>query len=162
MSAPTVRAAAPADAALIATLVRELAAYERLEHEAVATAADFAAALFGPAPRAFCDIVEVDGEPVGLALWFYSFSTFLGRHGVHLEDLFVRPHARGAGAGHALLARLARRCRDEDLRRLEWSVLDWNEPALGFYRSLGAEGMDGWTTHRLAGPALARLAEEGA
>ena len=158
-----VRAAAPADAPLIADLVRELAAYERLAHEAVATEADVAAALFGPgAPRAFCNIAELDGEPVGFALWFYSFSTFVGRHGLYLGDLFVRPAARGAGAGRALLAGLARRCRDEGLGRLEWAVLDWNAPALGFYRSLGAEGMDGWTVHRLAGPVLAALAGEGA
>ena len=158
-----VRPARPADTPLIAALVRELAAYERLEHEAVATDADFAAVLFAPGgPKAFCDIAELDGEPVGLALWFYSFSTFVGRHGLYLEDLFVRPHARGAGAGRALLARLARRCRDENLGRMEWSVLDWNEPALGFYRALGAEGMDGWTVHRLTGPALAVLAQEGA
>ena len=158
----TVRVARPADAFLIADLVRELAAYERLEHEAVATAGDFTALLSGPAPRAFCDIAELGGEPVGFALWFYSVSTFVGRHGLYLEDLYVRPHARGAGAGRALLARLAQRCRDENLGRLEWSVLDWNEPALGFYRSLGAERMDGWTVHRLAGPALAALAGEGA
>ena len=153
-----IRPATPADAPLIAELVRELAAYERLEHEACATAEDFVAALSGPAPRVFCDIAELDGDPVGLALWFYSFSTFVGRHGIYLEDLFVRPQARGSGAGRALLARLARRCREENLGRLEWSVLDWNEPALGFYRALGAEGMDGWTVHRLAGPALAALA----
>ena len=158
----TVRPAVRADAPVIAELVRELAAYERLAVEAVATEADFAAALFGPAPRAFCDIAEVDGEAAGLALWFYNFSTFVGRHGLYVEDLFVRPHARGAGAGRALLAQLARRCRDEGLGRLEWSVLDWNEPALGFYRALGAEGMDGWTVHRLTGPALAALAGEGA
>lgn len=157
-----VRPASHADAALIADLVRELAAYERLEHEAVATADHFAVLLFGPAPRAFCDIAELDGEPVGFALWFYSVSTFVGRHGLYLEDLFVRPHARGAGAGRALLAGLARRCQDENLGRLEWSVLDWNAPALGFYRTLGAEGLDGWTVHRLAGPALAALAGEGA
>lgn len=162
MTRISVRAAAPADAPLIADLVRELAAYERLEHEASAGPQDFAAALFGPAPRIFCDIAELDGVPVGFALWFYSFSTFVGRHGLYLEDLFVRPDARGAGAGRALLARLARRCRDEDLGRLEWSVLDWNESALGFYRSLGAVGMDGWTVHRLAGPALAELAGRGA
>ena len=163
MTAPvTVRPAVPADAPLIAELVRELAAYERLAHEAAATEADFAAVLFGPAPRVFCDIAEVGGEPVGMALWFYSFSTFLSRHGLYLEDLYVRPHARGAGAGRALLSRLARRCREEGLGRLEWSVLDWNAPALGFYRALGAEGMDGWTVHRLAGPALAQLAGEGA
>ena len=155
------RPAAAADAPLIADLVRELAAYERLSSEAVATAGDFAAALFAPTPRAFCDIVELDGEAVGLALWFYSFSTFVGRHGLYLEDLYVRPAARGAGAGRALLARLARRCREENLGRLEWSVLDWNEAALGFYRALGAEGMDGWTVHRLAGPALAALSGEG-
>ena len=160
MTGVVVRPAVSADAALIAELVRELAAYERLAHEAVATEADFAAALFGSAPRAFCDVAELDGEPVGLALWFFSFSTFVGRHGLYLEDLFVRPHARGAGAGRALLARLARRCREQNLGRLEWSVLDWNEPALGFYRALGAEGMDGWTVHRLAGPALADLAGE--
>ena len=161
-AAVAVRRAAPDDAPLIADFVRELAAYERLEHEAVATADDFAHLLFAPAPRAFCDIAELKGEPVGFALWFYNVSTFVGRHGLYLEDLYVRPAARGAGAGRALLARLARRCRDEHLGRLEWSVLDWNEPALGFYRALGAEGMDGWTVQRLAGPALAALAGEDA
>ena len=152
-----VREAAPADALLIADLVRELAAYEQLEHEAGAEAADFAQALFGPNPRVFCDIVERHGEPVGFALWFYSFSTFVGRHGIYLEDLFVRPAARGAGAGRALLARLARRCREERLGRLEWSVLDWNAPAIGFYRSLGAQPMEGWTVNRVTGPALLAL-----
>ena len=152
------RAARPGDAELMHRLVHELAAYERLADEAQATVDDVRTALFGPTPRAFCDIAEFDGEPVGFALWFYSFSTFRGRHGVYLEDLFVRPQARGAGLGRALLAGLARRCRDEGLARLEWSVLDWNEPALGFYRRLGAEPMDGWTVHRLAGPALQALA----
>ena len=154
----SVRAAVPADAPLIAELVRELAVYEKLEHEAVATPADFTAALFGPRPRAFCDIAEVGGEAVGLALWFYNFSTFTGRHGLYLEDLFVRPQARGAGAGRALLARLAKRCVDEGLGRLEWAVLDWNAPAIGFYRALGAVAMDAWTVNRVAGEALARLA----
>ena len=137
LTSVAVRTATPADTGLIASLVRELAAYERLSHEAAATEADFAAALFTPAPRVFCDIAELDGEPGGLALWFYSFSTFVGRHGLYLEDLYVRPAARGRGAGRALLARLARRCRDEHLGRLEWSVLDWNAPALGFYRAQG-------------------------
>ena len=153
-----VRPAAPSDVALIAGLVRELAAYERLEGEAVATPADFAAALFGEPARAGCDIAEVDGEPVGLALWFYSFSTFTGRCSLYLEDLYVRPHVRRTGAGRALLARLARRCVDEGRGRLEWSVLDWNADALGFYASLGARPMSDWTVHRLAGPALAALA----
>lgn len=162
MAVVTVRPAAPGDAGVVAALVRELADYERLLPEAVATEADFEAALFAPSPRVFCDMAEIGGAPVGLALWFYSFSTFLGRHGVYLEDLFVRPKARGRGAGRALLAGLARRCRDEKLGRLEWSVLDWNAPAIRFYRALGAAPMDGWTVNRLTGPALAALAEEGA
>jgi GNAT superfamily N-acetyltransferase len=116
------------------------------------------AALFGPNPRVFCDIAEWEDEPAGFALWFYSFSTFRGRHGIYLEDLFVRPAFRGRGLGKALLARLARRCAEEGLARLEWGVLDWNEPSIAFYRSLGAIAMDGWTKNRLDGEALARLA----
>lgn len=155
----TLRPAAPGDAALIHALVLELAAYERLSHAVRSTPDSFAAALFGPAPRAFCDIVEWDGEGAGLALWFYNFSTFEGRHGIYLEDLYVRPEHRGRGLGRALLEGLARRCLAEGLARLEWSVLDWNEPAIGFYRGLGAETMDGWTGCRLTGEALARLAD---
>ena len=153
----SVRPAAPRDADLIAELIKELAVYEKLEHEAVATPADLTAALFGASPRAFCDIADVDGAPVGFALWFYSFSTFRGRCGLYLEDLFVRPAARGAGVGRTLLARLARRCADEGLARLAWSVLDWNAPALAFYERLGARPVEGWTVHRLDGEALARL-----
>jgi GNAT superfamily N-acetyltransferase len=126
--------------------------------EAEATLADLERDLFGPAPRVFCDIAEIDGAPVGFALWFYSYSTFRGRHGIWLEDLFVRPEQRGAGAGLALLKALARRCADQDLARLEWSVLDWNAPAIGFYDSLGALTMDEWTTRRLTGAALEALA----
>lgn len=154
----TVRPAAPADAALVLALVRELAQYERLAHEVDATEGMIAAALFGPSPRAFCDIAEWHGESAGFALWFYSFSTFRGRHGIYLEDLFVRPRFRGRGLGKALFASLARRCVAEGLARLEWSVLDWNEPALGFYRRLGAEAKEGWTIHRLSGDGLAELA----
>ncbi|WP_237479587.1 GNAT family N-acetyltransferase [Lichenibacterium dinghuense] len=154
------RPAAPADAALIHALVLELAAYERLAHEVRSTPGDFAAALFGDAPRAFCDIAELDGQGAGLALWFYNFSTFEGRHGIYLEDLYVRPEHRGRGLGRALLERLARRCRDEGLKRLQWSVLDWNEPSIDFYRGLGAEMMDDWTGCRVTGDALARLAGE--
>jgi diamine N-acetyltransferase len=152
------RSAAPRDAGLVLALVRELAEYERLAHEVDADEAMVAAALFGENPRAFCDIAAWDGEAAGFALWFYSFSTFRGRHGIYLEDLFVRPAHRGRGIGRALFANLARRCAAEGLPRLEWSVLDWNEPALGFYRRLGAEALDGWTVHRLSGAALQALA----
>jgi GNAT superfamily N-acetyltransferase len=153
-----VREAGPDDLATIHGFILDLAAYERLAHEAQATLADLERDLFGPAPRVFCDIAEIDGAPVGFALWFYNYSTFRGRHGIWLEDLFVRPERRGAGAGLALLKALARRCADEDLARLEWSVLDWNAPAIGFYDSLGALAMDEWTTRRLTGAALEALA----
>ena len=153
-----VRVARADEAPLIHRLVGELAAYEKLAHEALATVSDIEQALFGPAPRVFCDIAEAGGEPVGFALWFYNFSTFVGRHGLYLEDLYVRPGARGLGAGRALLAGLAQRCIAESLGRLEWSVLDWNAPAIGFYDSLGTDALDGWTTRRLTGEPLARLA----
>lgn len=155
----SIRPAEPGDAALVFALVRELAEYERLLHEVDATEADIRAALFGPNRRVFCDIAEQDGEPAGCAIWFYNFSTFRGRHGLYLEDLFVRPAFRGRGIGKALLGHLARRCIAENLPRLEWWVLDWNEPALRFYRSLGAAAMDEWTVQRVTGEALARLAE---
>ena len=154
----TIRPATPADTSLIYQFIRDLAAYEKLLDAVEATPDDVAAALFGPTPRAFCDIAELNGEPVGFALWFYNFSTFVGRHGIWLEDLFVRPQARGVGAGKALLAGLARRCLDENLGRLEWSVLDWNAPSIAFYDSLGAATLDDWTTRRMSGEALSRLA----
>jgi GNAT superfamily N-acetyltransferase len=154
----TLRAAAPADVPEILALIRELADYERLLHEVDATPEGLHAALFGPTPRVFCDLAEQDGVITGFALWFYSFSTFRGRHGIYLEDLFVRPAMRGHGIGRALLADLAARCLREDLARLEWSVLDWNEPALAFYRTLGARGMKDWIPHRVTGEALLTLA----
>ncbi len=154
----TLRAAAPADAPEILALIRELADYERLLHEVDATPEGLHAALFGAMPRVFCDLAEQDGVIAGFALWFYSFSTFRGRHGIYLEDLFVRPAMRGHGIGRALLAALAARCLREDLARLEWSVLDWNEPALAFYRTLGARGMKDWIPHRVTGEALLTLA----
>jgi GNAT superfamily N-acetyltransferase len=157
--AVSIRSATPADSALILQFIRDLADYEKLLDSVEATEGHVTAALFGPTPRAFCDIAELDGEPVGFALWFYNFSTFVGRHGIWLEDLFVRPSARGAGAGKALLANLARRCRDENLGRLEWSVLDWNAPSIAFYDSLGAAALDDWITRRMTGEALAKLAE---
>jgi GNAT superfamily N-acetyltransferase len=154
-----VRPAVPTDGTLIYRFVRDLAEYEKLLDAVEATENDLTAALFGDNPKAFCDIAELDGEPVGFALWFYNYSTFVGRHGIYLEDLFVRPQARGAGAGKALLANLARRCIDEKLGRLEWAVLDWNAPSIAFYDSLGAAAMDEWIVRRMTGEALARLAE---
>jgi len=156
--APTIRPAAPADAPVIHGFIRDLADYEKLLHEMDASQADIAAMLFGPSPRAFCDIAENDGRPIGFALWFYNLSTFTGRHGIYLEDLFVRPEARGLGAGKALLAGLARRCVDEGLTRLEWAVLDWNAPSIAFYDSIGAAAKTEWITRRLSGEALAKLA----
>jgi GNAT superfamily N-acetyltransferase len=158
-SAATVRVASPADTPLILEFIRDLAEYERLAHEVEASEADIRRDLFGENPRCFCDIAEVDGQPVGFALWFYSYSTFRGRAGIYLEDLFVKPEARGSGAGKALLRRLAQRCVEADLGRLEWSVLDWNAPSIAFYDSLGAMTKDGWTVRRLYGEALNQLAE---
>ena len=154
----TVRSATPADAALIHQFILDLADYEKLLDTVRATEADTAAALFGPEARVFADIAELDGQPVGFALWFYNYSSFVGRHGIYLEDLFVRPSARGAGAGKALLAGLAKRCVDEDLGRLEWSVLDWNAPSIAFYDSLGAASMDEWIIRRLTGENIRKLA----
>ncbi len=155
-----IRPARLGDEGLVLAFIRELAEYEKLLHEVVATEADVARDLFGPAPRVFCDIAEMDGQPVGFALWFHTYSTFQGRHGIYLEDLFVRPAARGRGVGKALLARLARRCVEEGHGRLRWWVLNWNEPSIAFYRSLGAEAKDEWTTFGLEGEALNCLARE--
>ena len=153
-----IRAATPADLPAIASLVRALADYERAPHEAKATDEQFRIALFGPQPAAFALVAEHDdGQLVGFALWFRNFSTWLGVHGVYLEDLFVLPEFRGHGYGKALLTELARICVANGYGRLEWSVLDWNELAIGFYRALGATAQDEWTTFRLAGEALQRL-----
>lgn len=161
-ASPTVRVATIADIPLILKFIRDLAEYERLLHEVEATEADLRRDLFGENPRCFCDIAEADGEPVGFALWFYSYSTFRGRAGIYLEDLFVEPGARGLGAGKALLRRLAQRCMDADLGRLEWAVLNWNAPSIAFYDSLGASAKDDWTVRRLDGEALAALAASDA
>jgi GNAT superfamily N-acetyltransferase len=153
-----VRSAQAADAALIYGFVRALAEYEKLLHEVDATEADLAGHLFGANPKLFCDIAEVDGAPVGLAIWFYNYSTFRGRHGIYLEDLFVVPEARGRGAGKALLRALAKRCVEERLARLEWAVLDWNAPSIAFYDSLGATAQTDWIVRRLTGDPLRALA----
>ncbi|MBL9097043.1 MAG: GNAT family N-acetyltransferase [Alphaproteobacteria bacterium] len=158
MSGLVIRAATPADAQLVYSLVRELAEYERLLDDVDATAEDLARALFGPSPRVFCDIAEWNGETAGFALWFYNFSTFRGRHGIYLEDLFVRPAFRGKGIGKALLVHLAQRAVAEGCARVEWSVLDWNEPSIKFYESLGAIAMEEWTIFRLTGGALTKVA----
>ena len=155
----TIRPAEPKDAPLVFDFVRELAEYERLAHEVVATEADLAAALFNAQPRVFCDIAEWNGSPSGLALWFYNFSTFRGQHGISLEDLYVRPDQRGRGIGKALLAHLAARCGREGLARLDWAVLDWNAPSIAFYQSLGAFPTADWTGFRLTGTALVDLAK---
>lgn len=154
----TIRPAKPSEGGLVRAFIAELAEYERLSHEVRISEADVVDALFGPNPRAFCDIAEAEGEAIGFALWYYSFSTFEGRTGIWLEDLYVRPKWRGAGAGKALLASLARRCLAENLARLEWAVLDWNAPAIAFYDALGAATETGWTDRRLSGRALASVA----
>jgi len=155
----TIRRARPDEAGLVLSLVRELAEYEKLLHEVEATEQMIADALFAANPRLFCDIAEWRGEVAGFAVWFINFSTFSGRSGIYLEDLFVRPALRGKGIGKALLSHLARECVANGFSRLQWSVLDWNTPSIEFYKSLGAVMLDEWTVCKVAGPALAALAE---
>jgi len=155
-----IRRARLGDTVLVLSLLRELAEYEKLLHEVEATEADIGAALFADNPVVFCEIGEWHGEPVGLAVWFLNFSTFGGRPGIYLEDLFVRPAQRRKGIGKALLAHLAKACVANGWSRLQWSVLDWNTPAIEFYKSLGTGLMDEWTMCRLSGPPLAALARE--
>jgi GNAT superfamily N-acetyltransferase len=154
-----IRRARPDEAGLVLSLVCELADYEKLLHEVEATEAMIGAALFGSNPRLFCDIAEWNGEVAGFAVWFINFSTFSGRSGIYLEDLFVRPARRGNGIGKALLSHLAKECLANGWSRLQWSVLDWNTPSIEFYQSLGAQLMDEWTVCRLGGPALIALAQ---
>ncbi len=155
-----IRPATIADLADIRRLIVDLAIYEREPAAVTATTEDLRAALFpdGGQARAHCHVAEVDGRVVGIALWFLNFSTWLGRHGVYLEDLYVEPEQRGRGIGKAFLAELARLCVDNDWPRLQWWVLNWNSPSIDFYASLGAEPMDEWTVMRVSGDALTRLA----
>jgi GNAT superfamily N-acetyltransferase len=146
------------DLPLILALIGELAEYERLPHETVATLDDMDAALFGPRPAAEVVVAECDGEAAGFALFFVSFSTFLGKPGLYLEDLFVRPAFRGRGVGKRLMVHLARLALQRGYGRFEWSVLDWNTPAIDFYRRLGAKPLDEWTVQRVSGEALRALA----
>lgn len=157
----TIRRARPEDSAEIFALICELAEYERLSHEVEATEAMISDALFSDHPRLYCEIAEWNGEVAGFAVWFLNCSTFAGRFGIYLEDLFVRPAYRGHGIGKALLAHLARTCVDKGWARLQWTVLDWNEPSIAFYKSLGAVMMDEWRLCRVSGPALDALAGEG-
>ncbi len=160
----SIRPATPADLALIAELIRALADYEKLAQEVRFDEAMLGEKLFGEndghGPYAEVLIGEIDGTPQGFALFFHNFSTFEGKPGIYLEDLFVRPEARGSGLGKALLTRLAALAVERDCARLEWSVLDWNEPAIGFYKGLGARLMDEWTVMRVDGPQLVDLAEQ--
>ena len=158
----SIRPATADDVPLIRQLIAELAEYEQLSDAAVATDDDLRAHLFGAHPAAEVLIGEVDGEAAGFALFFHNFSTFLGKRGLYLEDLFVRPAFRGSGLGRHLMASLARIAVQRDCGRFEWSVLDWNAPAIGFYRTLGATGMDEWTVQRLEGDALRALASHDA
>lgn len=152
------RAARPGDEAGILACIRALAVYEREPDAVENSEAALTRSLFGAHPRAFAHVVERSGAVVGIAVWFLTYSTWTGRHGIWLEDLFVVDEHRGSGYGRALIASLARVCVDRGYSRLEWTVLDWNAPAIGFYRSLSAEPMDGWTTQRLTGEALSALA----
>jgi len=157
----SIRVAAPADLPLIARFIRDLAEYEKLAHEVRFDEAKLGERLFGPRPYAEVLIAEDDGTPVGFALFFHNFSTFEGRPGVYLEDLFVVPEARGKGVGKMLLSRLAALAIERDCARLEWWVLNWNTHAIDFYRSLGARPMDEWTVNRVDGDALKALAASG-
>lgn len=153
-----IRYATAGDVPEILRLIRELAEYERALHEVKATEDQLRDRLFGDDPQVFAHVAEHDGRVVGFAVWFLTFSTWNGTHGIYLEDLFVEPEYRGHGHGRALLTELARVADDRGYGRVEWSVLDWNEPAIGFYKALGAGPKDGWTVYRLTGDALTRAA----
>ena len=155
----TIRPAVPEDLELIIGFIRALADYERLADAVVLDPVQLGCHLFGDKPMAEVLIGEIDGAPHGFALFFHNFSTFAGKPGIYLEDLFVDPEARGSGLGKALLARLAQLAMERGRARLEWSVLDWNEPSIAFYKSLGAKAMDEWTVYRMDGHALEALAQ---
>jgi len=157
MPDPLVRRVRESDVDDVVALVYELAEYERAPTECALTAPQLHTALFGPAPALFGHVAEVDGAVIGYALWFINFSTWRGVHGIYLEDLYVRPTSRGGGAGRALLTALARECVEQGYARLEWSVLDWNTPAIRFYETLGAVAMAEWTGFRLTDDALRDL-----
>ncbi|MEM8936148.1 MAG: GNAT family N-acetyltransferase [Pseudomonadota bacterium] len=157
----SLRAAKPGDETLLMQFIQELAAYEHLEHDVVATPDDLANALFCDAPKVFAVLAVWDGKPAGFALYYFSYSTFAGKHKVYLEDLYVRDAFRGAGIGKQLLIELARLAREQDCSQVEWSVLDWNAPSIAFYDGLGAKHAKEWLPYALSGDAMVQLADEG-
>ena len=156
-----IRLAIPGDIEDIHRLIHELAVYEKAPDEMVATIAQIKESLFNDSPVAFCHVAEVDGKIVGIALWFLNYSTWLGKPGIYLEDLFVQPEYRGHGIGKGFMKTLAQLCIERGYERFQWWVLDWNESSIEFYKSLGAVGMDEWTVFRLSGGALKKFANEG-
>jgi GNAT superfamily N-acetyltransferase len=158
-AAVTLRDAVPGDEALVVRFVRALAEFEHLDHEVRGTEADFRRALFGAPARCHAMFADHDGGPVGFALWFYNFSTFAAQPGLYVEDVYVEPSHRGRGIGRLLFRAMARRARDEGCARMEWSVLNWNAPAIAFYRTIGARPMEEWTTQRLDAEALTTFAD---
>ena len=154
-----IRSAHREDVGVILQLIRDLAEYEKAPNEVVATESDLIATIFDENPKVFCDLIEVDGEIVGMAIWFLNYSTWQGKHGIYLEDLFIKPEYRGRGFGKALLVHLASICNERGYGRFQWWVLDWNSPAIEFYRALGAEAMSEWTVYRVSGDPLRRLGE---
>jgi GNAT superfamily N-acetyltransferase len=155
-----IRPAKTSDIDEILALIYELALYEKAPEEAKATKSQIMESFFSDSPKVFCEIVEVNGEIAGLAIWFLNYSTWQGKHGIYLEDLFVRPQFRGRGIGKALLKHLAQICVDRGYGRFQWWVLDWNEPSIEFYKALGAVAMDEWTVYRVTGDALTKLAAD--
>jgi len=154
-----IRPARRDEVGIVLQLIHDLAVYERAPNEVEATEKELLETIFSNDPKVFCDLVEVDGEIAGMAIWFLNYSTWQGKHGIYLEDLFIKPEYRGRGYGKALLKHLAKICDDKGYGRFQWWVLDWNSPAIEFYRSLGAVAMDEWTVYRVSGQALKELGE---
>jgi GNAT superfamily N-acetyltransferase len=152
-----IRPARRDEVGIVLQLIHDLAVYEKAPNEVEATEKELLETIFSNDPKVFCDLVEVDGEIAGMAIWFLNYSTWQGKHGIYLEDLFIKPEYRGRGYGKALLKHLAKICDDKGYGRFQWWVLDWNSPAIEFYRSLGAVAMDEWTVYRVSGQALKEL-----
>ena len=154
-----IRPAQRQEVGIVLQLIHDLAVYEKAPNEVEATEKKLLETIFSSDPKVFCDLVEVDGEIAGMAIWFLNYSTWQGKHGIYLEDLFIKPEFRGRGYGKALLKHLAKICDEKGYGRFQWWVLDWNSPAIEFYRSLGAVAMDEWTVYRVSGQALKELGE---
>ena len=154
-----IRPAVKEDAPIILQLIKELAEYEKAPNEVIATIKDIEATIFAEDPKVFCELVEIDGNVVGMAIWFLNYSTWQGRHGIYLEDLYIKPEFRGKGLGKAFLQHLARICSERGYGRFQWWVLDWNSPAIEFYHSIGAVPMSEWTVFRVSGEPLRKLAD---